>query len=84
MSDVVLNLLIEKEQFFSYPNLKPGILNPLRSNNVDYKKLACVASKHGLDRCLQHKKSQLGDMSFLCSKQTTNHTTSRIKLAQLQ
>ncbi|AES65470.1 ribonuclease III domain protein [Medicago truncatula] len=47
--------------FFSYLNLKPGILTPLRSKNADSEKLACVAIKHGLDRYLQHKKPQLGE-----------------------
>jgi len=31
VGDVVLNLLIEKEQFFSYPNLKPCILTGVGS-----------------------------------------------------
>jgi len=61
VGDAGLNLLIAKEQFFSYPNLKPGILTPLRSKNVDSKNLAHVAIKHGLDRYLRHKKPKLGE-----------------------
>ena len=51
-------MLIEKEQFFSCPNLKRDILTLLRSKNVDYEKLARVAIKHVLDGYLQHKKTQ--------------------------
>ena len=61
LGDAVLNLLVANEHFFSYPNLKPKILTPLRSKNVDSEKLARVAIKHGLDRYLRHKKPQLGE-----------------------
>ncbi|AES71622.2 putative ribonuclease III [Medicago truncatula] len=61
VGDAVLNLLMAREQFVSYPNLKPGILTQLRSKNVDSEKLARVAINHGLDRYLRHKKPQLGE-----------------------
>jgi len=57
-----LTLLIEKEKFFSYPNVKLSILTLLRSKNVDYEKLARVDIKHELDGyLLRHKKPQLGE-----------------------
>jgi len=58
-------MLIEKEQFFSCPNLKRDILTLLRSKNVDYEKLARVAIKHGLDGYLQHKRPQLGEQASI-------------------
>ncbi|CAL5203437.1 unnamed protein product [Lathyrus oleraceus] len=61
LGDAVLNLLIVKEQFFSYPNLEPGVLTQLKSKNVDTEKLARVAIKHGLERYLRHKRSDLED-----------------------
>ncbi|CAJ2651414.1 unnamed protein product [Trifolium pratense] len=59
IGDAVLNIVITKEQFFSYPNLKPGDLTSLRSKNVDTEKLARVAVKLGLERYLRHKKPML-------------------------
>ncbi|XP_058781746.1 ribonuclease 3-like protein 3 [Vicia villosa] len=61
MGDAVLGLLIVKEQFFSYPNLGPGDLTPLKSKNVDTEKLARVAIKHGLHRYLRHKQPNLDE-----------------------
>ncbi|KAK7306649.1 hypothetical protein VNO77_44601 [Canavalia gladiata] len=59
VGDAVLNLLVTKEQFFTYPNLSPGKLTDLRSANVDTEKLARVALKHGFHRYLRHKKPLL-------------------------
>lgn len=61
LGDAVLNFLIVKEQFFSYPNLEPGVLTQLKSKNVDTEKLARVAIKHGLERYLRHKQPDLED-----------------------
>ncbi|XAR55351.1 Ribonuclease III [Bertholletia excelsa] len=59
VGDSVLNLLIAKEHFFSYPDLMPGKLTRLRAANVDKEKLARVAAKHGLHKYLRHKKPLL-------------------------
>ncbi|XP_058787287.1 endoribonuclease Dicer homolog 4-like [Vicia villosa] len=59
VGDVVLNLFIVIEQYFSYPNLGPGVLTPNKSKNVDTEKLARVAVKHGLERYLRHKQPYL-------------------------
>ncbi|XP_058783528.1 ribonuclease 3-like protein 3 [Vicia villosa] len=61
VGDVVLNLFIVIEQYFSYPNLGPGVLTPNKSKNVDTEKLARVAIKHGLERYLRHKQPNLKD-----------------------
>ena len=66
IGDAVLNLLVTKEQYLSYPNLPPGGLTRLRAANVDTEKLARVAIKHGLHRYLRHKKPLLEEqVSFL-------------------
>lgn len=54
VGDSVLNLLITKEQFFTYPNLQPGLLSPLRAANVDTEKLARVAVQHNFHRYIRH------------------------------
>ncbi|KAF7815372.1 ribonuclease 3-like protein 3 [Senna tora] len=59
VGDAVLNLLVTKEQFFSYPNLSPGRLTRLRASNVDTEKLARVAIRHEFHRYLRHKKPLL-------------------------
>ncbi|KAK7258809.1 hypothetical protein RIF29_24396 [Crotalaria pallida] len=61
IGDAVLNLLMTKEQYFSYPNLGPGKLTRLRSANVDTEKLARVAVKHRLHHYLRHNKPLLDE-----------------------
>ncbi|XP_058781751.1 ribonuclease 3-like protein 3 [Vicia villosa] len=61
VGDAVLNLLIVNEQYFSYPNLGPRVLTLNKSKNLDTKKLARVAIKHGLERYLRHKRHNLED-----------------------
>ncbi|XP_058783527.1 ribonuclease 3-like protein 3 [Vicia villosa] len=61
VGDVVLNLFIVTEQYFSYPNLGPGVLTPNKSKNVDTDKLARVAIKHELHRYLRHKQPYLDE-----------------------
>ncbi|XP_010535027.1 PREDICTED: ribonuclease 3-like protein 3 [Tarenaya hassleriana] len=61
VGDSVLNLVITREFFFLYPESPPGLLTRLRAANVDTEKLARVAVKHGLHRCLRHKKPLLED-----------------------
>lgn len=55
IGDSVLNLLFAKEQYFQYPDLRPGPLTRLRAANVDTEKLARVAIRHGLHRYLRHR-----------------------------
>ena len=59
VGDSVLNLLIAREDYFTYPDLPPGKLTRLRSANVDTEKLARVAVKHNLHKYLRHKKPML-------------------------
>ncbi|CAL0302273.1 unnamed protein product [Lupinus luteus] len=59
LGDVVLNMLVTKEQFFLYQNLGPGQLTRLRVANVDTEKLARVAIKHGFHHYLRHNKPLL-------------------------
>ncbi|KAL3624672.1 hypothetical protein CASFOL_031340 [Castilleja foliolosa] len=53
VGDSILNLLITKEQFCTYPNLPPGSLTPLRAANVDTEKLARVAIQHQFHRYIR-------------------------------
>ncbi|KAK6142425.1 hypothetical protein DH2020_022773 [Rehmannia glutinosa] len=55
VGDSVLNFLITKEHYFSYPDLDPGKLTRLRAVNVDTEKLARVALKYQLHKFLRHK-----------------------------
>ncbi|XP_068658217.1 ribonuclease 3-like protein 3 [Aristolochia californica] len=55
VGDAVLNCLMAREMFTSYPELAPGPLTKLRGVNVDTEKLARVAVKHQLHRYLRHK-----------------------------
>ncbi|KAK4276002.1 hypothetical protein QN277_019005 [Acacia crassicarpa] len=55
LGDAVLNFLVTKEQFFSYPDFSSGELTRLRAANVDTEKLARVAVKHELCCYLRHK-----------------------------
>ncbi|XP_058087265.1 ribonuclease 3-like protein 3 [Magnolia sinica] len=55
VGDSVLNCLMTKELFSSYPELSPGPLTLLRAANVDTEKLARVAVNHGLHRYARHK-----------------------------
>ncbi|KAL7254711.1 hypothetical protein ACSBR1_008956 [Camellia fascicularis] len=50
IGDSILNLLIAKQDYFSYPDLMPGKLTRLRAANVDTEKLARVAVKLNLHR----------------------------------
>ncbi|CAL5391159.1 unnamed protein product [Camellia sinensis] len=59
IGDSVLNLLIAKQDYFSYPDLLPGKLTRLRAANVDTEKLARVAVKLNLHRYLRHNKPLL-------------------------
>ncbi|KAI9095377.1 hypothetical protein K1719_026411 [Acacia pycnantha] len=59
LGDAVLNFLVTKEQFFSYPDFSSGVLTRLRAANVDTEKLARVAVKHQLYSYLRHRKSLL-------------------------
>ncbi|KAK7316574.1 hypothetical protein RJT34_00139 [Clitoria ternatea] len=61
IGDAVLNLLVTKEQFLTYPDLDPGHLTQLRAANVNTEKLARVAIKHGFHRYLRHKKPRLDE-----------------------
>ncbi|XP_076913117.1 ribonuclease 3-like protein 3 [Bidens hawaiensis] len=55
VGDSILNFLISKQQFFTYPNLSPGSLTALRAANVDTEKLARVAVKYNFHNYLQHE-----------------------------
>ncbi|XP_077240084.1 RNAse II-like 1 isoform X2 [Tasmannia lanceolata] len=55
IGDAVLNFLMAREFFDSYPELSPGPLTRLRAANVDTEKLARVAVNHGLHRYVRHK-----------------------------
>ncbi|KAJ0989237.1 hypothetical protein J5N97_007593 [Dioscorea zingiberensis] len=59
VGDAVLNCLVAREVFTSYPELPPGPLTRLRAANVDTEKLARVAVSHGLHRFIRHKAPQL-------------------------
>lgn len=53
--DSVLNLLIARDHYFSYPNLTSGELTKLRADNVDTEKLARAAVKLNFHKYLRHK-----------------------------
>ncbi|KAK4276000.1 hypothetical protein QN277_019003 [Acacia crassicarpa] len=61
LGDAVLNFLVTKEQFFSYPDFSSGVLTRLRAANVDTEKLARVAVKHELHCYLRHRKPPLAE-----------------------
>ncbi|CAH2079051.1 unnamed protein product [Thlaspi arvense] len=67
--DTVLNTVITKYLYFRYPDSPPGLLTNLRAVNVDTEKLARVAVKHNLHRCLRHKKPLLDDQILEFSKE---------------
>ncbi|KAK3040434.1 hypothetical protein RJ639_028683 [Escallonia herrerae] len=54
VGDAVINLMITKQLFSTYPNLPTGQLSPLRAANVDKEKLARAAVKHNLHKYLRH------------------------------
>ncbi|GAA0167552.1 hypothetical protein LIER_22458 [Lithospermum erythrorhizon] len=56
VGDSVLNLLITKQQFSTYPDLPPGLLSPLRAANVDTEKLGRVAINHNFHKYILHGK----------------------------
>ncbi|GFQ07232.1 ribonuclease 3-like protein 3 [Phtheirospermum japonicum] len=60
VGDSVLNFLIAKEHYLSYPDFDPGRLTRLRAVNVDTEKLARVALKHQLHKLLRHNIILLG------------------------
>lgn len=55
IGDAVLNCIVAREVFSSYPSLSPGPLTRLRAANVDTEKLARVSVENGLHRYLRHK-----------------------------
>ncbi|KAI3769645.1 hypothetical protein L6452_00754 [Arctium lappa] len=55
LGDSFLNLMIAKQHYFQYPNMKSGELTQLRDTNVDTEALARVAFKHGFHRFLVHQ-----------------------------
>ncbi|XP_039125862.1 ribonuclease 3-like protein 3 [Dioscorea cayenensis subsp. rotundata] len=59
IGDAVLNCLVAREVFVSYPDFAPGLLTRLRAANVDTEKLARVAVSHELYRFIRHKAPQL-------------------------
>ncbi|CAN7080952.1 hypothetical protein Bca4012_079690 [Brassica carinata] len=61
LGDTVLNMVITKYLYNRYRDCSPGLLTNLRAVNVDTEKLARVAVKHNLHRCLRHKKPLLED-----------------------
>lgn len=61
LGDTVLNMVITKYLYNRYGDCSPGLLTNLRAVNVDTEKLARVAVKHNLHRCLRHKKPLLED-----------------------
>lgn len=72
LGDSVLNLVIARYLCFRYPDSSPGLLTNLRAVNVDTEKLARVAVKHNLYRCLRHKKPLLEDQVSLFLKTLTH------------
>ncbi|CAH8317000.1 unnamed protein product [Eruca vesicaria subsp. sativa] len=69
LGDTVLNMFITKYLYHLYEDSAPGSLTRLRSVNVDTEKLARVAVKHNLHRCLRHNKPLLEDQILKFSKE---------------
>ncbi|CAI9280062.1 unnamed protein product [Lactuca saligna] len=59
LGDSVLNHLIAKLHYFSYPDMAPGELTRLRAANVDTEALARAALKYNLHKFLRHQKPLL-------------------------
>ncbi|CAI9280060.1 unnamed protein product [Lactuca saligna] len=59
LGEAVLNHLIAKLHYLSYPDMAPGELTRLRAANVDTEALARAALKYNLHKFLRHQKPLL-------------------------
>lgn len=59
LGDSVLNHLVAKLHYLSYPDMAPGELTRLRAANVDTEALARAALKYNLHKFLRHQKPLL-------------------------
>ncbi|XP_010451497.1 PREDICTED: ribonuclease 3-like protein 3 [Camelina sativa] len=84
IGDTILNTIVTIYIFNLYPRESPGSLTNLRAVNVDTEKLARVAVKHNLHRCLRHKKALLDNqiLEFVeaIEKHPTLHSRGLVKV----